>query len=124
MAKNKYGARKITRDGMVFDSLKEWRRWVELSLLERAGTITDLQRQVEFVLIPAQYETFERYGKTGNRLKDGRKCVEREVKYVADFVYEKDGKTIVEDTKGFKTKDYILKRKMALFLLGIKINEI
>jgi len=125
MAKNKYSARKITRDGMVFDSLKEYRRWLELSLLERAGTIANLQRQVPFKLIPAQYEVIERYSKkTGKRLKDGQKCVELEVKYIADFVYEKDGKTVVEDTKGMKTKDYIIKRKLMLWVHGIKINEI
>lgn len=130
MAKNKYGARKITRDGMVFDSLKEYRRWLELSLLERAGTITDLQRQVEFELIPAQYETFERYGKNGKRLKDGQICVEKAVKYIADFVYQQDGKTVVEDVKGYRDPSsagyakFVLKRKMMLYFHGIKIKEV
>lgn len=125
MAKaNKYGNRKITRDGMEFDSLKEYRRFCELRLLERAGKVTDLQRQVKFVLIPTQYERFERYStKTGKRLVDGVRVAEKEVSYIADFVYTQDGKQVVEDTKGFRTADYILKRKMMLYFHGIKIKE-
>lgn len=106
----KYHNRKITRDGEVFDSVKEYRRFCELKLMERAGVITDLKRQVKFELIPSQ--------------KVDGKVVERPVNYVADFVYEQDGKTVVEDTKGFKTKDYILKRKMMLWIHGIRIQEV
>ena len=122
--KNKYHSRKISRDGMTFDSLKEYRRYCELALLEKAGQITGLKLQVPFELLPAQYETFERYGKKGQRLKDGSRCIEKAVIYKADFVYEENGKIIVEDTKGFKTKDYILKRKMMLYFHGIKIKEV
>lgn len=108
---SKYRSKKITRDGQTFDSVKEYKRFCELSLLENAGAITDLQRQVKFTLIPSQ-----RY--------DG-KVVERPCTYVADFVYtEKDGTRVVEDTKGFRTKDYILKRKMMLYLCGIRIREV
>ncbi len=107
---NKYHSKKITRDGMTFDSVKEYRRWIDLSLLERAGKITNLQCQVPFELIPSQRV-------------DG-KVVERACKYVADFVYEKDGQKIVEDTKGFKTKDYIIKRKLMLRVHGIRIHEV
>ena len=122
---SKYHSRKITKDGETFDSIKEYRRFVELSLLEKAGTITNLRRQVEFILIPAQWETFERYSdKTGNRLKDGRKCVEQKCSYFADFVYFKDGQKIVEDTKGVKTKDYIIKRKLMRYLHDISIHEV
>jgi uncharacterized protein YbcC (UPF0753/DUF2309 family) len=121
---SKYHSRKIIVNGEKFDSKKEYARFKELSLLEKAGVITNLQRQVRYELIPAHYEKFERYGKTGNRLKDGRKCVERAVDYIADFVYEKDEKTVVEDTKGFKTKEYIIKRKLMLYRYGIKISEV
>lgn len=120
----KYHNSKITVDGITFDSRKEAGRYRELKLLERAGEISDLQLQKEFELIPAQYETIERYGKSGKRLKDGRKCIEKAVKYIADFVYTEKGQTIVEDTKGFKTKDYIIKRKLMLYVHGIKIREI
>ena len=121
----KYHSRKVTRNGETFDSIKEYRRFCELSLLERAGTITDLRRQIEFELIPAQWETVERYSdKTGKRLTDGRRCVEQKCSYFADFVYSKDGQMVVEDTKGVKTKDYIIKRKLMLWVHGIKIQEV
>lgn len=114
-----------TFDGIVHDSVKEAQRWGELLLLERAGKIIDLSRQVPFELIPAQYETYERYGKTGQRLKDGRRLIEKAVVYRADFVYTdaETVETIVEDTKGVKTKDYIIKRKMMLYRYGIRIKE-
>ena len=127
MAYKKYHNIKTkTFDGIEFDSRKEARRWNELKLLERAKEISNLQRQVKYVLIPAQYETIERYSKKGDRLKDGTKLIEREVAYIADFVYTdmKTGKTVVEDTKGVKTKDYIIKRKLMLYLHQIRIKEI
>ena len=107
---SKYHSRKITRDGETFDSIKEFNRWKELKLLERAGEITDLQRQVKFELIPSQ--------------RMNGKVVERPVTYVADFVYTKGRQLVVEDSKGFRTKDYILKRKMCLYFLGIRIHEV
>ena len=106
---NKYHNKKITRDGETFDSQKEYRRFCELRLLERAGRIADLQRQVKFELIPSQ------------RI-DG-KVVERACVYVADFVYTEDGKQVVEDTKGVRTADYIIKRKLMLWVHGIQIRE-
>ena len=107
---NKYHSKKAVVNGIAFDSRKEARRYSDLSLLERAGMISDLQRQVKFELLPSQ------------RI-DG-KVVERPVTYVADFVYKERGKTVVEDTKGFKTKDYIIKRKLMLYIHGIRVKEI
>ena len=107
---NKYHSKKVTYNGETFDSKKEYRRFCELSLLERAGAITDLQRQVKHELLPSQ------------RI-DG-KVVERPVVYVADFVYKQDGKTVVEDTKGMKTRDYIIKRKLMLWVHGVQIKEV
>ncbi len=126
MKKSKYGSRKIVRNGIKYDSLKEYRRYCELLLIEKSGAITDLQRQVPFELIPAQYETYERYGKKGQRLKDGKRCIEKSVVYCADFTYKENGKLVVEDTKSeaTKTKDYILKRKMMLYFHGIRIREV
>ena len=63
-------------------------------LLQRAGRISDLRCQVKYVLIPAQYEYYERYGKNGKRLKDGKRCIEKECAYFADFVYKEDGKDV------------------------------
>lgn len=122
--RNKYQAIKTCVNGIEFDSRKEARRYQELLLLQRAGAILNLRRQVKYILIPAQYEFYERYGKNGKKLKDGRRLLEKECSYIADFVYEENGKEIVEDTKGVKTKDYIIKRKMMLFMYGIKIKEV
>lgn len=124
--KSKYNSRKVIRDGMTFDSVKEYRRYCELKLLEKAGTITELETQKPFELIPAQYETFERYGKKGQRLKDGKRCIEKSVVYNADFYYKENGVEVVEDTKSeaTKTKDYIIKRKLMLKVYGIKIKEV
>ena len=124
MTMNKYQAIKTTIDGIEFDSRKEARRYQELKLMERAGAIQDLKNQVKYILIPAQYETYERYGKNGQRLKDGQRLLEKECSYIADFVYTENGKEIVEDTKGFKTKEYILKRKLMLYTHGIRIREV
>lgn len=118
---SKYRSKKITQNGITFDSLKEYRRFCELSLLEKAGQITNLQRQVKFVLIPAQYEP-DTVGVRGGKKRG--KLLEREVSYVADFVYSQDRKMVVEDTKGFRTKDYIIKRKLMLHVHGIKIKEV
>lgn len=116
----KYRSKKVVKDGITFDSQKECKRFCELSSLEREGKITNLQRQVKFVLIPAQYEP-DIIGKRGGRKKG--KLIERECSYIADFVYDRGG-TVVEDTKGFKTKDYIIKRKLMLHIHGIRIKEV
>ena len=124
---SKYNNTKVVAaNGEKFDSVKEYQRWRELRLLEIAGKISGLQRQVPFELIPAQYETYERYGKKGQRLKDGRRRVELAVTYVPDFVYTKDGEMVVEDVKSKMTKklpEYVIKRKLMLYLKGIKILE-
>ena len=117
----KYGNKKTTVDGITFDSQKEAKRYKELSLMDRSGMISDLQMQVKYVLIPAQREP-DTIGKKGGLHKG--KLIEREVSYVADFVYQENGHTVVEDTKGFRTKDYLLKRKMMLYFHGIKIREV
>lgn len=117
----KYHAKKVQACGQTFDSQKEYRRWLELSLLQKAGTISDLQRQVKFVLIPAQREP-DTVGARGGKIKG--KLLEREVAYYADFVYTQDGKQVVEDTKGLRTTEYIIKRKLLLWTHGIRIKEV
>ncbi len=121
-----YNIKTKTADGIVFDSQREACRWEELRLLERSGAITELKRQVKYEIIPAQYEVYERFSKDGNRLKPGTRLVERKAEYIADFVYNdaKTGELIVEDAKGIRTKDYILKRKLMLLVNGIKIKEV
>lgn len=126
----KYGNKKVEIDGIEFDSKKEARRYWELKLLQRAGKISDLQLQREFELIPAQYETYPRYGKTGKRLQDGKRCIEKSCTYKADFCYMQDGKLVVEDVKGYRDPasagyaKFIIKRKLLLWRYGIKIIEV
>lgn len=107
--RNKYGARKSGG----YDSTKEHRRANELKLMQCAGLISNLREQVSYVLIPAQRGT-------------DSKVIEHECRYVADFVYTDNatGETVVEDTKGFRTKEYIIKRKLMLSVHGITIKEV
>lgn len=106
----KYRNQKVEQDGITHDSRKEARRWAELQAMQEAGQISDLRRQVKFELIPSQ------------RRADGK--AERACSYVADFVYTKSGAQIVADAKGMKTKDYILKRKLMLYVHGITVLEV
>lgn len=121
--RSKYKAQKTTIDGITFDSKKEAQRYCELKLLEKAGAIQNLQRQVPFEIIPPYTEVIERYGKKGQRLKDQIKAIEKVCYYKADFTYYENGKLVVEDTKGFKTEAYIMKRKLMLHKFGIRIKE-
>lgn len=123
----KYNATKVTIDGITFDSRREAKRYQELKLLERAGEIRDLELQKEFELIPNQYAA-----DTTTTLKNGKekvvkgKLLERKCVYRADFTYAdvKSGETVVEDAKGFHTKEYTIKRKLMLYVHGIKILEV
>ena len=108
--KSKYNNRKIVYEGMTFDSVKEKCRSIQLRMLERSGAISGLQRQVRYVLIPSQ--------------RQEKKVIERACCYYADFVYTKNGELIVEDTKGVRTPEYRIKRKLMLYVHGIKIREI
>lgn len=122
MAYRKYHNKKVEYEGIVFDSLKEKRRYCQLQIMEKGGIISDLRLQVPFELIPAIYEDEVIQMKTKSKVK--KRCVQRATIYVADFVYKRDGETIVEDTKGFRTEGYELKKKMMRAFLGIIINEI
>ena len=108
---SKYNSKKTVVDGQKFDSKKEARRYQELLLLEKAGAIKNLSRQVKFVLIPSQRD-------------ESGKVIERECYYKADFKYEEDGKTVVEVVKGYRTKEYIIMRKLMLFQYGIRFREV
>ena len=107
---NKYRSQKVEFDGIVFASQKEGRRYQYLKLLEKAGEISGLQMQVKHELIPPQ------------RDEDGKYI--RAVYYVSDFEYTQDGRKVVEDVKGFRTKEYKLKKKLLLFREGITIREV
>lgn len=109
---SKYNAQKTTVDGITYDSRKEAQRAQELRLMLKAGIISNLREQVPYELIPAQKNE---YGKV----------IERAVVYKADFVYDDEkGKTVVEDVKGVRTKEFIIKRKLMLYEYGIRIREV
>lgn len=108
---SKYNARKVKFDGHLFPSIHEAERYKVLKAMEADGVITNLRLQVPLALLPSQ------------RGADG-KVIERGVKYIADFVYEKDRETVWEDAKGKRTADYIIKRKLALWVHGIRIKEV
>lgn len=120
--KSKYNAERVEVRGEQFDSSIEGRRYAALLLMERSGEICELRRQVPYELIPAQREP-DTVGPRGG-VRHG-KCIERAVFYYADFTYRtKDGALVVEDTKGVRTADYVIKRKLMLHVHGIRIKEI
>lgn len=110
----KFGNRKTVVDGIEFHSKREAKRWQELVLLERAGQIAGLRRQVIFEFPIAG--TLLRYI---HNFRQGKA-----VRYIADFVYEADGQNVVEDAKGYPTPDYKLKRALMLAVHGIRVTEI
>jgi len=104
---SKYGSNHaVSSDGRVFPSKRECKRYEELLLLEKLGEITDLECQVKWPLIPKQ---------------EG----ERAVTWTSDFQYrDKAGAFHVEDSKGCKTQQYIIRRKLMLFFHGVRIEEV
>lgn len=107
--KNKYGAQRVGSHA----SRREHARAAQLKLWQRIGLISSLREQVKYVLIPTQRDSVG-------------KLLERECSYYADFVYtdNETGQTVVEDTKGMRTKEYIIKRKLMLAVHGIRIKEV
>ena len=109
MTYSKYSNKKTEVDGILFDSKAEAKRYIELQTLQNLGAIEGLERQKKYILCKGRWH-------------DGKPF---SISYVADFVYyDKDGNQVVEDTKGLRLPDYILKKKMMLALLGIEIHEI
>lgn len=106
--KGKYNNTKVTIGARTFDSQKEAKRYKELLMLSRGRRIQDLQCQVSFDLIPAQ--------KINGR-------THRKIRYIADFVYTEDGNQVVEDVKGYRTKEYALKKRMMKLFYNIDIRE-
>ncbi|MEL6236976.1 MAG: DUF1064 domain-containing protein [Pseudomonadota bacterium] len=105
----KYRNVKVTTEAGTFDSKREHARYLELLMMQRQRSISNLRRQVEYILIPSQ--------------RDANGKAIRAVKYIADFVYDMGGKQIVEDVKGVRTKDFILKAKLMLHVHGITVKE-
>ena len=115
ICRSKYHSKKVTVEGITFDSKKEAARFIKLRTMERDGLIKNLDLQVKFELIPSQ--------------RIGGKVVERACAYVADFVYEDmDGTRHVEDVKGYRGgvaySVFTIKRKLMLYVHGIMVEEI
>lgn len=100
----KYGNRRVNSPDGWFDSQREYKRWGELKLLEHAGQISELKHHVSYELVP-------RMGRI------------RPVKYIADFEYIENGKKVVEDSKGYRNRLYVLKRKLMLYRHNVSILE-
>ncbi len=123
---NKYHAKKITIDGITFDSKHEAQRWLELKRMQERKLITELRRQVRFTLIPVQRGPSPGAFKKGQHKGEAKpgKLLENECAYIADFVYYNGSEMVVEDTKGVRTADYVIKRKLMLYVHGIRIREV
>lgn len=115
MKQNKYHAQKCKINGSVYDSKKEAQRYQVLTLLQKSGQICDLERQRKYILIPTQRD-------------ENGKLIERELSYVADFVYKENGNEVVEDVKGYKEgaayRIFAIKRKLMLSVHGIRVREV
>lgn len=105
----KYGNRKTVVDGITFDSLREAARWGELRMLERAGHISQLKRQVIYELAPSVKFSGTRRAKPALR-------------YIVDFTYREGDALIAEDVKGMQTKEFQIKRHLMLALLGVDVR--
>ncbi len=105
---SKYRNKKTVLDGITFDSKAEAKRYAELKLLERGKVINNLELQPKFKIL-------------GTLRVDGHRTMSVKY-YIADFMYQRDGKTIVEDVKGMKTPVYQLKKQLFLSLYGDKVE--
>ena len=124
-SKVKYNNTKVEYDGIKFDSKREKDRYVILKQAEKDGTITNLVVHPKFELIPAVTEKYIKHLKTKD--KEVERTIQLAITYTADFMYEKDGQTIIEDIKISKhilPKEYVLKKKMMLALKGLKVKEV
>lgn len=123
---NKYHAHKCVYKNEKFDSKREMERYIVLLDREKKGLISDLKRQVKFILFPDEYVEETVHLKTKD--KTVKKRTHIGVYYVADFVYrKKNGVQVVEDVKispKMIPKEYILKEKMMYYLRGIDIKRI
>ena len=122
MFRGKFNNKKMSTPDGEFDSKGEWERWLFLKEALKNGQISNLRRQVKYTLIPTQYRTEIVHLKTKD--KEVQRVAEREITYTADFVYEKDGETVVEDFKGFPNDRWPLKKAMMLYFHGVAIREV
>lgn len=100
---SKYNAKKVRIDGILFDSKLEGNRYLELKQLLSLGVISDLETHKKYPLIVNGLEV---------------------TTYEADFVYKKNGIEVLEDTKGFLTKEYKIKKKLMKAIYDKDIIEV
>ena len=112
--RNKFNAQRIEKDGMKFDSQKEYKRYIELTALMQRGEISELKCQVKFELAP--------------KVKiEGEKRAKPALRYFADFTYLSNGKLIVEDVKSAGTRNlpsYRNKKHLMKTVHDIDIREV
>ena len=125
MKVNKYRNKKVSFQGEEFDSKREMQRYLVLKDAESKGVIQNLQKQVNFELIPKIEEDVVVHLKRKDKIQ--RKTIQLPIIYRADFVYEKDGVMVVEDVKisdYLLPKDYILKEKLFRWKYGFSIKRV
>lgn len=123
----KYGNRKVTHEGIVFDSKKELSRYLYLQDLQSRGEISGLQRQVKFILIPSIKELSEVQLKT--KIKFVERTIQLAITYTADFTYWKGDQYVVEDVKASPKATaldnvFLLKEKIFRWVYGYPIKRV
>lgn len=124
---SKYKNKKVEHDGIQFDSKKEMDRYLFLKQAEKDGSISNLERQVRFELIPAIYEEYIEHLKTKDKVKT--RTVQLAITYTCDFKYTKDGVDVIEDVKASPVlasldKVFLLKEKLFRWKYGISIRRV
>lgn len=123
----KYGNKRLTIDGVTWDSKREYQRWLVLRQAEKDGVISDLERQPKFELVPAIRETYIKHLKT--KVKVCERTAQLAITYTADFRYVKDGKIVVEDVKASPhmaalDPKFLIKEKLFRWRFGFAIKRV
>ena len=124
-SKSKYGNRKVSIDGISFDSKREGNVYLRLKDLQSRGRISDLQIHPKWELQPKLTETYVKHLKTKD--KECERTVLLPITYEADFAFYHNGKYIVLDVKISKSllpKEYQIKKKMMRYVHGITLTEV
>ncbi len=123
----KYGNKRLTIDGVTWDSKREYQRWLALRQAEKDGLISDLERQPKYELVPAIKEKYIKHLKTKDKVCE--RTAQLPITYTADFRYIKDGKTVVEDVKASPhmaalDPKFLIKEKLFRWKFGFPIKRV
>ena len=127
MKPTKFHNTKLTNYLGTFDSVKEYKYYLLLLSRRKRGEITELHRQVEFEIIPQQTTTVQVISPVRKKITEKVKVLEKRAVYTSDFTYRENGELVVVDVKSDITRkqaDYVLRRKLMLYVHGIKITEV